>query len=602
MPGGPTPIHLQYQLPMGLPELRETVAEYLRTSRAVRCDAEQILIVSGSTQALDLAARVLLDEGSPVWIEEPGYFGTHQAMRLGGARLVPVPVDDEGLDVEAGIARCPRPRAVFVTPSHQLPLGMTMSASRRIRLLEWAHHCGAWIIEDDYDGEYRYGNLPIASLQGLDRDRPRDLPGHLHEESLSLPAARLRRPPPRPGGAVRGHPPGHGHVLSPLLPGGGGRFHPRGPLRTPSAADASHMPRAAGGSRRPRSTGTSARGFRWSATRRECSSPRCFRRVSATGTSLCGRRNAAFAPSRSPRAISAGRGAKASSSGTAGSRRSGSRRPCSVCATFSILRLRRTDRRRGSSPRGRSPRPENGLPEGPRPRAFRVAPLRSLRTFRPMIRTSGGDGMRRIRARWQSMAVLVVTGLAAVGAAPTDDDPFAWLEDVQGEKGLAWAKEQNAKTTPGAPGAAGVQAAIYKRTLEILDSKEKIPTPELLGETVYNFWKDDAHERGIWRRTTLASYRTAAPAVGDGARRGRARQGGGQGLGLPRRDLPPAGLRAVHGQPLARRLRRRPCGASSTRRRRRSSPAASRCRRPSRASPGATRTRSGSGRTSGRAR
>ncbi len=165
----PDAIHLQYQLPMGLPELRETVAEYLRTSRAVRCDAEQIMIVSGSTQALDLTARVLLDEGSPVWIEEPGYFGTHQAMRLGGARLVPVPVDDEGLDVEAGIARCPRPRAVFVTPSHQLPLGVTMSASRRIRLLEWAQHCGAWVIEDDYDGEYRYGNLPIASLQGLDR-------------------------------------------------------------------------------------------------------------------------------------------------------------------------------------------------------------------------------------------------------------------------------------------------------------------------------------------------------------------------------------------------------------------------------------------------
>ena len=160
---------LQYHPPMGLPELREAVAEYLRTSRAVRCDADQIMIVSGSQQALDLTTRVLLDEGSPVWVEEPGYFGTHHALRLGGARLVPVPVDDEGLDVEAGIARCPRPRAVFVTPSHQLPLGVTMSASRRLRLLEWADARGVWIIEDDYDGEYRYGNLPIASLQGLDR-------------------------------------------------------------------------------------------------------------------------------------------------------------------------------------------------------------------------------------------------------------------------------------------------------------------------------------------------------------------------------------------------------------------------------------------------
>ena len=89
---------------------------------------------------------------------------------MAGARLVAVPVDEEGLDVEAGIARCPRPRAVYVTPSHQLPLGMTMSASRRLQLLDWARHRGVWIIEDDYDGEYRYGNLPIASLQGLDRD------------------------------------------------------------------------------------------------------------------------------------------------------------------------------------------------------------------------------------------------------------------------------------------------------------------------------------------------------------------------------------------------------------------------------------------------
>ena len=160
---------LQYHLPMGLPELRETIAEYLRTSRAVRCDADQIMIVSGSQQALDLTTRVLLDDGSPVWVEEPGYFGTHHALRLGGVRLVPVPVSDEGLDVEAGIALCPRPRAVFVTPSHQLPLGVTMSASRRLRLLEWADARGVWIIEDDYDGEYRYGNLPIASLQGLDR-------------------------------------------------------------------------------------------------------------------------------------------------------------------------------------------------------------------------------------------------------------------------------------------------------------------------------------------------------------------------------------------------------------------------------------------------
>jgi GntR family transcriptional regulator / MocR family aminotransferase len=156
--------------PMGLPALREAIAEYLRSARAVRCNAEQIMIVSGSQQALDLTGRVLLESGSPVWIEDPGYFGTQRALTMAGARLVPVPVDEEGLDVEAGLARCSRPRAVYVTPSHQLPLGVTMSASRRLRLLELARRRNAWVVEDDYDGEYRYANLPIASLQGLDRD------------------------------------------------------------------------------------------------------------------------------------------------------------------------------------------------------------------------------------------------------------------------------------------------------------------------------------------------------------------------------------------------------------------------------------------------
>jgi GntR family transcriptional regulator/MocR family aminotransferase len=161
---------LPYSNPMGLESLREAVAEYLRTARAVRCEADQIMIVNGSQQALDLTARVLLEPGSPVWIEEPGYFGAHGVLRLSRAELVPVPVDDQGLDVEAGIARCPRARAAFVTPSHQFPLGVTMSASRRLLLLDWARRAGAWIVEDDYDSEYRFGNLPIAALQGLDRD------------------------------------------------------------------------------------------------------------------------------------------------------------------------------------------------------------------------------------------------------------------------------------------------------------------------------------------------------------------------------------------------------------------------------------------------
>jgi GntR family transcriptional regulator / MocR family aminotransferase len=153
---------------MGSKVFRETIASYLRTARSLRCEAEQIMIVSGSQQALEISARVLLDPGSRVWIEEPGYGLARDVVALTGAHLVPVPVDNEGLDVAAGIKLCRKARAAFVTPSHQCPLGVTMSASRRLQLLDWAQSSGAWVIEDDYDSEYRYESLPIASLQGLD--------------------------------------------------------------------------------------------------------------------------------------------------------------------------------------------------------------------------------------------------------------------------------------------------------------------------------------------------------------------------------------------------------------------------------------------------
>ena len=126
------------------------------------------MIVSGSQQALEISARVLLDPGSSVWVEDPGYRLVRDAFALTGCHLIPVPVDKEGLDVAAGIKRCRKARAAFVTPSHQFPLGVTMSASRRFQLLDWAQNTGSWIIEDDYDSEYRYESMPIASLQGLD--------------------------------------------------------------------------------------------------------------------------------------------------------------------------------------------------------------------------------------------------------------------------------------------------------------------------------------------------------------------------------------------------------------------------------------------------
>jgi GntR family transcriptional regulator/MocR family aminotransferase len=159
---------LQYGHPMGLVELRQALAAYLRTSRGVHCESEQIMIVSGSQQALDISTRVLLDAGAPVWVEEPGYWLVHHVLRAAGCRVIPVPVDSEGLKVDVGIKLQRNARAAFVAPSHQYPLGVTMSATRRFQLLEWACKAGSWIIEDDYDSEYRYDSMPISSLQGLD--------------------------------------------------------------------------------------------------------------------------------------------------------------------------------------------------------------------------------------------------------------------------------------------------------------------------------------------------------------------------------------------------------------------------------------------------
>ena len=153
---------------MGSKALREALASYLRTARSLHCEAEQVMITSGSQQALEIAARVLLDSKSSVWIEEPCYRLAREVFVLTGCHLVPVPVDEEGLDVAEGIKRCRMARAALVTPSHQFPLGVTMSAMRRFQLLDWAQRTGSWIIEDDYDAEYRYESLPIASLQGLD--------------------------------------------------------------------------------------------------------------------------------------------------------------------------------------------------------------------------------------------------------------------------------------------------------------------------------------------------------------------------------------------------------------------------------------------------
>jgi len=159
-----------YGDPMGYGPFREAIAEYLGAFRAVKCDASQVMVTTGSQQALQVAALALLDPKDSAWIEDPGYPGIRQALKAAGARLVPVPVDGEGLNVAYGVRHAKGARAAFVTPAHQSPFGVTMSAVRRIELLNWASCNGAWIIEDDYDSEYRFNGNPFASLQGIDGD------------------------------------------------------------------------------------------------------------------------------------------------------------------------------------------------------------------------------------------------------------------------------------------------------------------------------------------------------------------------------------------------------------------------------------------------
>lgn len=157
-----------YGDPAGYRPLREAVAAHLKSARAVRCEVEQVIIVGGAQQALDIAARVLLDPGDAAWVEDPCYLGARGALHCAGAKVVPVPVDDEGFDLSAALKRDRKARLVYVTPSHQFPLGVTMSLSRRLALLEWASRAKAWIVEDDYNSEFRYAGRPLASLQGLD--------------------------------------------------------------------------------------------------------------------------------------------------------------------------------------------------------------------------------------------------------------------------------------------------------------------------------------------------------------------------------------------------------------------------------------------------
>jgi GntR family transcriptional regulator/MocR family aminotransferase len=157
-----------YPPAQGALRLREAIASYLRRSRGLHCTPQQLVIVNGSQQALDLAARVLLDPGAVVVVEEPGYEGARSAFRLIGARTLPVPVDESGMDITRAPAGARRARVAYTTPSHQYPLGAVMSLARRRALLEWAARIDAYVLEDDYDGEFRFGGRPVAPLKVLD--------------------------------------------------------------------------------------------------------------------------------------------------------------------------------------------------------------------------------------------------------------------------------------------------------------------------------------------------------------------------------------------------------------------------------------------------
>jgi GntR family transcriptional regulator/MocR family aminotransferase len=158
---------LRLGAPAGQRGLREAIARYLTTFRGIACDWQQVIITSGAQQGLDLVIQMLLEPADEVWTEEPGYPGLRGPLIAAGASSVPVPLDDEGLSVEAGRRLAPGARAAIVTPSHHYPLGTTLSLARRLELLDWARESGAWILEDDYDSEYRYAGRPLASLLGL---------------------------------------------------------------------------------------------------------------------------------------------------------------------------------------------------------------------------------------------------------------------------------------------------------------------------------------------------------------------------------------------------------------------------------------------------
>ncbi|MCW3466255.1 MocR-like pyridoxine biosynthesis transcription factor PdxR [Chitinophaga nivalis] len=161
--------HLGYEDTLGYDSLRKAIAAYLRLARGVRCDPSQVVVVTGSQQGLHLVLQLLLEPGDHVWMEDPGYYGIKLALRHARMNICPIPVQSDGLDIDYALQHYPTARMAYVTPTHQFPLGCRLSAEKRQRLLNWAAENNSWILEDDYDSEYRYEGRPTPCLQSADQ-------------------------------------------------------------------------------------------------------------------------------------------------------------------------------------------------------------------------------------------------------------------------------------------------------------------------------------------------------------------------------------------------------------------------------------------------
>lgn len=161
---------LNYGNALGYPPLRRSIAEYLRHARGLKCDENQIIVVTGAQMAMSLTAWVLLDPGDAIMMEDPSLLAARDMFSGFGARIIDVPVDNNGMNVAAGIELAPNAKMAVVAPSHQYPLGVTLSLSRRLELLAWANQTGSWIVEDDYDSEFRFSGAPLAPMQTIDQN------------------------------------------------------------------------------------------------------------------------------------------------------------------------------------------------------------------------------------------------------------------------------------------------------------------------------------------------------------------------------------------------------------------------------------------------